>query len=177
VGFRDGGFVDQTPYEDPTWPIAHRVGLRSSVGRGSGRRLTLALPRLLQLGRRLGKFDIDRRRSATEPRRRWFPTNRRGDGRELGDIVILGEPVRRIAYGDELIVSGDSITVRAAQAIFAISPALAGRFIYEPALPASRDQLTQRIPNGSVIKCMAIYDEPFWRDAGLSGQLTMTEDR
>jgi len=91
---------------------------------------------------------------------------------ELGDIVILGEPVRRIAYGDELIVSGDSITVRAAQAIFAISPALAGRFIYEPALPASRDQLTQRIPNGSVIKCMAIYDEPFWRDAGLSGQLT-----
>jgi len=43
VGFRDGGFVDQTPYEDPTWPIAHRVGLRSSVGRGSGRRLTLAL--------------------------------------------------------------------------------------------------------------------------------------
>ena len=91
---------------------------------------------------------------------------------ELGDIVILGEPVRRIAYGDELIVSGDSITVRAAQASFAISPALAGRFIYEPALPASRDQLTQRIPNGSVIKCMAIYDEPFWRDAGLSGQLT-----
>ena len=91
---------------------------------------------------------------------------------ELGDIVVLGEPVRRIAYGDELVVSGESITVRASQVIVAISPALAGRFIYEPALPASRDQLTQRIPNGSVIKCMAIYDEPFWRDEGLSGQLT-----
>ena len=58
---------------------------------------------------------------------------------ELGDVVILGEPVRRIAYGDGLSVSGDSITVRAAQAIVAMSPALAGRFIYEPALPAQRD--------------------------------------
>jgi monoamine oxidase len=91
---------------------------------------------------------------------------------ELGDIIVLGEPVRHIAYGNELIVSGESITVRASKAIVAISPALAGRFIYEPALPALRDQLTQRTPNGSVIKCMAIYDEPFWRDAGLSGQLT-----
>jgi monoamine oxidase len=91
---------------------------------------------------------------------------------ELGDIIVLGEPVRRIAYGNELSVSGESLTVRASQAIVAISPALAGRFIYEPALPALRDQLTQRTPNGSVIKCMAIYDEPFWRDEGLSGQLT-----
>lgn len=91
---------------------------------------------------------------------------------ELGDNVVLSEPIRRIAYGDELIVSGDSITVRASKVIVALSPALAGRFVYEPALPAARDQLTQRVPNGSVIKCMAIYDEPFWRDAGLSGQLT-----
>ena len=35
--------------------------------------------------------------------------------------------------------------------------------------PAPRDQLTQRVPMGSVIKCMAIYDEPFWREDGLSG--------
>ena len=25
---------------------------------------------------------------------------------------------------------------------------------------------------GSVIKCMAVYDEPFWRDDGLSGMAT-----
>ena len=35
--------------------------------------------------------------------------------------------------------------------------------------PAYRDQLTQRMPQGTVIKCMAIYDEPFWRADGLSG--------
>ena len=26
------------------------------------------------------------------------------------------------------------------------------------------------MPHGAVIKCMAVYGEPFWRDAGLSGQ-------
>jgi monoamine oxidase len=26
------------------------------------------------------------------------------------------------------------------------------------------------MPAGSVVKCMAVYDEPFWREAGLSGQ-------
>ena len=35
-----------------------------------------------------------------------------------------------------------------------------------------RDQLTQRMPDGSVIKCMAVYDEPFWRADGLTGQAT-----
>ena len=49
-------------------------------------------------------------------------------------------------------------------------PALAGRIEYEPALPAARDQLTQRMPMGSVIKCMAVYEEPFWRERGLTGQ-------
>jgi monoamine oxidase len=27
---------------------------------------------------------------------------------------------------------------------------------------------------GSVVKCMAVYDRPFWRERGLSGQLTST---
>ena len=48
---------------------------------------------------------------------------------------------------------------------------LAGRLTYQQALPADRDQLTQRMPNGSVIKCMAVYDKPFWRQDGLSGQV------
>jgi monoamine oxidase len=49
-------------------------------------------------------------------------------------------------------------------------PLLAGRIEYEPALPHWREQLTQRVPMGSVIKCQVIYDEPFWRADGLSGQ-------
>jgi monoamine oxidase len=58
------------------------------------------------------------------------------------------------------------------QIIVTAPPLLAGRIDYEPALPHWREQLTQRTPMGSVIKCQAIYDEPFWRADGLSGQAT-----
>ena len=47
-----------------------------------------------------------------------------------------------------------------------------GRIVYDPPLPARRDQLTQRMPQGTVIKTMAIYERPFWREMGLSGQAT-----
>ena len=54
-------------------------------------------------------------------------------------------------------------------AIVAIPPTLAGRIDYDPPMPGLRDQLTQRVPQGSVIKCFAFYERPFWRDRGLSG--------
>src|SRR6185369_17558939 len=50
-------------------------------------------------------------------------------------------------------------------------PALAGRIRYEPALPPLRDQLTQRMPQGSLMKYEAVYPTPFWRAAGLTGQV------
>ncbi len=56
--------------------------------------------------------------------------------------------------------------------IVTLPPALCGRLDYDPILPGLRDQLTQRVPMGSVIKCSAVYDRPFWRDAGLTGQAT-----
>jgi monoamine oxidase len=56
------------------------------------------------------------------------------------------------------------------RAVVALPPTLAGRLEYRPALPPWRDQLTQRVPAGSVIKVHLVYDEPFWRHEGLSGQ-------
>jgi monoamine oxidase len=90
----------------------------------------------------------------------------------------LGAPVRRIEHGDGGIVlhaDGDGgehsgLTVSARRAIVAVPPTLAGRIAYDPPLPARRDQLTQRMPQGTVIKTMAIYERPFWREEGLSGQ-------
>jgi monoamine oxidase len=85
--------------------------------------------------------------------------------------LVLGAPVRRIVQRHgEVRVDADGTTVRAHRAIVAMAPTLAGRIAYEPALPALRDQLTQRYPMGNVIKCQAIYDRPFWRDDGLTGQ-------
>jgi monoamine oxidase len=93
---------------------------------------------------------------------------------QLGrDNLLLGAPVRKISKGDHgVTVEADGAVVRARRAVVALAPTLAGRIAYAPALPGFRDQLTQRMPLGTVAKCMAIYEEPFWRADGLSGQGT-----
>jgi monoamine oxidase len=92
---------------------------------------------------------------------------------ELGyERLVLGEPVRRIEHEAEggVTVHADGAVARGRRAIVAIAPTLAGRIAYDPPLPGYRDQLTQRMPLGTVAKCMAVYAEPFWRSEGLSGQ-------
>lgn len=100
----------------------------------------------------------------------------------LGDSVRLNTAVRRIGHGPgqvvltaETVGSGDGgrgemVEIAASRVIVALPPVLAGRLDYSPALPALRDGLTQRMIQGSVVKTMAIYPEPFWRGQGLSGQ-------
>jgi monoamine oxidase len=56
--------------------------------------------------------------------------------------------------------------------IVTIPPALASRLQYSPAMPAMRDQLTQQVPMGSVIKYHVGYQRPFWLDEGLSGSVS-----
>lgn len=97
-----------------------------------------------------------------------------GMAEQLGEgAVELSSPVRAIAHGpDGVVVRGDRATVRAKRAIVAVPPALAGRIAFDPPLPARRDGLSQRMAQGSVVKCMAVYERPFWRDRGLSGAIT-----
>ena len=94
---------------------------------------------------------------------------RMADGLKGG--VVLGSPVRRISQNAEAVsVASDRATVEARAAIVAVPPVLRGRIEYEPALPASQDGLSQRMPMGAVIKCHAVYDAPFWREKGLNGR-------
>ncbi|HVQ90399.1 MAG TPA: FAD-dependent oxidoreductase [Mycobacteriales bacterium] len=91
----------------------------------------------------------------------------------LPDELRVGAVVRTIEQRpDSVVVSGPGFQARARWVVVAVPLTLAGRIAYQPALPGYRDQLTQRMPAGAAIKCLAIYDEPFWRAAGLSGQLT-----
>jgi monoamine oxidase len=88
----------------------------------------------------------------------------------LGERVVLGAPVRVVNHDPGgVVVEADGRAVAARRAILAVPPALAGRVAYRPPLPGWRSQLTQRVPMGSVVKVHALYDEPFWRDDGLSG--------
>ena len=88
----------------------------------------------------------------------------------LGERVVLGAPANVVRHGDDgVVVEADGRAVAAGRAILAVPPALAGRLAYRPVLPGWRNQLTQRMPMGSVIKVHTLYDEPFWREQGLSG--------
>ncbi len=90
---------------------------------------------------------------------------------ELGDALRLSQPVRQISRDtDGVTVRADSVTVRARRAIVAVPLAIAGSIGYEPMLPVDRAFLHQRMPSGAVFKTSVIYDEPFWRSDGLSGQ-------
>lgn len=90
----------------------------------------------------------------------------------LGDRLVLDAPVRAIEQDTGgVTVHTDRGSFRGRYCIVAIPPVLAGRIHYGASLPAKRDQLTARMPMGSVIKYVALYDRPFWRAAGFSGEV------
>jgi monoamine oxidase len=81
--------------------------------------------------------------------------------------------VRQIEVrGDRVVVEAGAGTFTGRRVVITAPPLLAGRIEYDPPMPPWRAQLTQRTPMGSVIKCQVVYDEPFWRADGLSGQAT-----
>ncbi|HZQ33152.1 MAG TPA: FAD-dependent oxidoreductase [Mycobacterium sp.] len=90
---------------------------------------------------------------------------------EIGDALHLSQPVRRIEQdADGVTVRSDEMTLRAGRVIVAVPLAIAGQIVYEPMLPTDRSFLHQRMPSGAVFKINIVYDEPFWRADGLSGQ-------
>lgn len=91
---------------------------------------------------------------------------------QLGDRLRLASPVRTVDHGDgRVTVGGDGFSIAARRAIIAVPPTLAAQIRFSPGLPVDRDQLHRRIPMGTVIKLHAVYDRPFWREDGLSGQV------
>ena len=89
----------------------------------------------------------------------------------LGDAVVLDAPVDRITTsGTMTLVRSDRLEVGCRRVIVAVPPVLACRIAFEPALPPDTDAILSRMHPGSVIKVNAVYDEPFWREDGLSGQ-------
>lgn len=93
--------------------------------------------------------------------------------RRLGKRVVLGAPVRTIEQsGGRVRAITDKLTVSAKHAIVAVPPGVTAQIRFDPILPGPRAQLLQRFPMGSVVKCMAVYPKPFWRDEGLTGQAT-----
>jgi monoamine oxidase len=91
---------------------------------------------------------------------------------KLGSRVALGAPVETITDHDGAVrvTTRGGPTVDAQHAIVAVPPVLAARIAYAPGLPAGKKAVLRAMVPGSLTKVEAVYDKPFWRDAGLSGQ-------
>jgi monoamine oxidase len=90
---------------------------------------------------------------------------------QLGGAVVLAAPVRSISHGaDRVVVVADGATVTARHAIVAVPPALAHEIHFDPPLPEDRRTLYTRAVAGVETKTLVVYDQPFWRADGLSGQ-------
>ena len=93
--------------------------------------------------------------------------------------VLTGHTVRRLHKNDDHVVvesvaaSGHTVTWHAEHVLLALPPRLIESTIaFEPALPETlarqwRDTATWMAPHA---KYIAIYDTPFWREQGLSGE-------
>jgi monoamine oxidase len=89
---------------------------------------------------------------------------------QLGDIVALAAPVRRISQHDgHAVVHTGRGRVRARRVIVAAPPPLVLDIDWSPQLPRRRAELLRHLDMGQLMKCDAVYRRPFWRRDGLNG--------
>jgi len=96
---------------------------------------------------------------------------------DLGDALILDAPVTSITQSDDRVeVVADVATATARRVVLALPRALAAAIRFDPALPADHALLIHKMPAGTEVKMVAIYDEPFWRNDGVTGATVATDD-
>ena len=90
---------------------------------------------------------------------------------ELGPALRLDAPVASIDVTAEgVLAAASGLRVRARDAVVAVPVPLRERIRFSPALPAPAGDLAALAPFGRLIKAAAVYETPFWRDQGLSGE-------
>lgn len=87
------------------------------------------------------------------------------------DKIIFNKPVEKIfTEGGKKKISGVDFSFTAEKIIMAIPPTLAAKINFYPMLSSAKKQLIDRIAMGQVGKCFMVYEKPFWRTSGFSGQ-------
>lgn len=93
--------------------------------------------------------------------------------RQLGDRVALRAPVTRIDHdgprGHQVRVHTRRGVVRCKRVIVAAPPKQVLDIDFAPGMPVGRRRLLAEVKMGRLMKCDAVYETPFWREAGLSG--------
>ena len=89
---------------------------------------------------------------------------------ELGDRVLLNCFVRRIVQDKYYAtVFTDLGEFTATRVLIAMSPTDTSNIVFEPALNPFRLNLAEHLVKSSLFAFKVVYEEPFWRDIGLSG--------
>ena len=92
--------------------------------------------------------------------------------KKLGKRVVLRTPVRRIVQNKHgVTVHSERVIAKGKRVIITVPPVLTGKIDYEPELPDERIELIDHYPQGTLSKAACIYERPFWRDDGLTGQV------
>ncbi len=93
------------------------------------------------------------------------------------DHICFNTEVEAIVQNEDGVMVG---TGRGAfwggRVIVTIPAHMTDQIDFTPALPIERVALTDRVAMGKGIKVIAVYDRPFWRDQGLSGQALSYDD-
>lgn len=90
----------------------------------------------------------------------------------LGPVIALNRPVIEIIRDDRgVTVRTPYDSTHARNVVIALAPPVAQAIVHQPALPASRALVQRNTFMGTIYKAVIVYDEPFWRAAGLSGEL------
>uniref|UniRef100_A0A646QEF0 Amine oxidase n=1 Tax=Hemiscolopendra marginata TaxID=943146 RepID=A0A646QEF0_9MYRI len=90
---------------------------------------------------------------------------------KLKDKVQLQKPVVGVDQIQQtmVITTLDGHKYRSEYVINAIPPPLLMKIHFNPPLPTLKNQFIQRVPMGSVIKCIVYYEKCFWREKGMCG--------
>ncbi len=96
---------------------------------------------------------------------------------KIGDCFLFSSAVRQITQDhDGVTVISDIATIKAKRVIVAIPPNLADDIEYTPLLPSTRMELLRHMPAGQCTKFITVYDQPFWRQDGLSGEVAAPDE-
>ena len=89
------------------------------------------------------------------------------------DRLHLSDPVVSLARGPDGLIArtASGARFRAARVVLALPPRLAAGLAFAPALPDAARRALADMPTwmAGQAKAVAVYDRPFWREAGLSG--------
>lgn len=94
----------------------------------------------------------------------------RDDLKQKGVEFSFNSPVTKVGKKNTLLqIDSSNGSVNAKAVICAAPPVIASEIEFDPMLPQQKLQLLKNLKPGCVIKCFAVYEKPFWRDAGFSG--------